>query len=137
MGYFDDKYTTVDPTLMEEGAEVDFGSGFFVKVRHVSADKVMSERGKITQKLKVMNRNRDLTPEQNRIITSHVAAYGGIVSWRGGDVPPFTPEFAEQVFKKKPEFLEDVVTAMTTYETFRQEMVDDAVGNSETSSTGA
>lgn len=129
MGFFEKRYTKIDEQLMQDGAEVDFGDGFFVTVRHVSAEKVNSERGKITQKLKVMSRNKDLTPEQQKIITSHVAAHAGIVNWRGGDVPTFSPTFAEEVFKMRPEFLEDVVTAMTSYETFRAEEVEAAVGN--------
>jgi len=129
MSFFDKHYTEVDQQLMQDGAEVDFGDDFFVTIRHVSAEKVNLERGKITQRLKVMSRNKELTPEQQKTITSHVAAHAGIVSWRGGDAPEFTPEFAQQIFKKRPEFLEDVVTAMTSYETFRAAEVDEAVGN--------
>jgi len=129
MGFFEKNYTEVDRQLMEDGAEIDFGDGFVVTVRHNSSEKVNAARGVITQRLKVMNRNKDLTPEQQRIITSYVAANAGIVGWKGGDAPTFSPEFAEDVFKKRPEFLEDVVTAMTTYEAFRKEEIDDAVGN--------
>jgi hypothetical protein len=129
MNFFDKRYTQIDEKLMQDGAEVDFGDGFFVTVRHVSAEKVSMERGKITQRVKVMSRNKELTPEQHKIITSHVAAHGGIVGWRGGDVPEFTPAFAEEVFKQRPEFLEDIIFAMTTFETFRAAEVEAAVGN--------
>lgn len=136
MGFFDDRYAKIDENLMKDGAEIDFGGGFFVTIRHVSSEKVNLERGKITQRIRVMGRNKELTPEQNKLVTSHVAAHGGIVGWRGGGVPEFTPAYAEEVFKERPEFLEDVVTAMTSYEAFRAETIDGTVGNSEQSSNG-
>lgn len=129
MSFFDKRYTKVDEQLMQDGAEVDFGDGFFVTVRHVSAEKVSMARGVITQRVKVMSRNKELTADQQKIITSYVAANGGIVGWRGGDVPEFTPTFAEEVFKQRPEFLEDVIFAMTSFETFRKAEVEAAVGN--------
>ena len=137
MSFFDDRYAKVDNTLIEDGAKIDFGGGFFVTIRHVSAKKVETTRSQKMKQLRVMNRNRDLTPEQNKELMHHVTAYAGIVTWEGGDAPPFTPEFAIQVFNERPEFLEDVMTAMTTYEAFRSELVEDAVGNSPRSSSGA
>lgn len=137
MNFFEKRYVPVDKAAMEEGAPIDFGDGFTVNIRHVSSEKVSAERGKITQKLKVMNRNKELTPEQQKTITHHVAAHAGIAGWSGGGVPEFSPEFAMQVFNDRPEFLEDVLTAMTEYEAFRKEEVDAVVGNLETSSTGA
>ena len=121
---------------MEDGAEVDFGGGFIITIRHVSSEKVNQERGKITGKIRVMGRNKELTFEQQKKITSHVAAHAGIVTWSGGDAPAFTPQLAEQIFEDRPEFLEDVITAMTSYETFRAEEVEDAVGNLTQSSSG-
>jgi hypothetical protein len=131
MDFFKDRYAKVDNKAMEDGAPVDFGGGFIVTVRHVSSEKVNLERAKITKQLRVMNRNRDLTPEQQKRITSHVAAHAGIVTWDGSKVgvPEFSPEFAEKVFAERPEFLDDVIEAMTTYETFRDAEVSAAAGN--------
>jgi hypothetical protein len=135
MSFFD-RYVPVDKKLMAEGAEIDFGEGFFVTVRHVSSEPVEVARNRITQQLKLMGRNAKLTGEQQRQITVYTAAHAGIVSWRGGDAPEFTPEVALQVFEDRPEFLEDIVTAMTTYEAFRKEEVKRAEGNSLLSSNG-
>lgn len=137
MGFFDERYAKVDRNLIEDGAEIDFGGGFFVTVRHVSAKKVDSERAKKIAQMKIGNRNRQLTPEQSKELMNHVTAHAGIVGWRGGDAPTFSPELAMQIFEERPEFLEDVMTAMTSYETFRDELVEEAVGNSQTSSSGA
>jgi len=134
--FFEDKYAEVDKTLMEDGAPVDFGSGFIVDIRHVSSLAVTNARTKITQQLKVMGRNKELTPEQNQQVLKYVCAHGGIAGWHGGGVPEFTPAYALEVFEKRPEFLEDIVTAMTTYETFRKEQIDEAVEALGKSSTG-
>ena len=136
MNFFDERYPKVDRALMEDGAEVDFGGGFNVTIRHVSSKKVDAERSKKLAQLKIGNRNRKLTPEQEKELMYHVTAYAGIVTWSGGDAPEFSPELALQIFEERPEFLEDVMTAMTSYETFRQELVEDASGNSSTSSSG-
>ncbi len=136
MGYFDDRYPKVDKTELEDGAKVDFGDGFFVTIRHISSRKVETVRAAKIQQMKVGARNKALTPEQSRELTHHVVANAGIVGWEGGDAPEFTPEKAIEIFKDRPEFLEDVLTAMNTYETFREELVDGAVGNSQTSSSG-
>lgn len=124
--FFEDKYAEVDNKLMEEGAPVDFGGGFTVTIRHVSSLAVTNARTKITKYLKVTNRNKELTPEQNKTVMEYVCAHAGIATWSGGGVPAFSPEYAMEVFKKRPEFLEDIVTAMTTYETFRKEQVEEA-----------
>jgi hypothetical protein len=135
MGFFD-RYTQVDRTLMEDGAEVDFGDGFFVTIRHVSSKKVEMARSRKLQEMKVMGRNRELTADQNKELMAYTVSEGGIVGWRGGDAPEFTPVLAEQIFKDRPEFLEDIITVMTTYEAFRRDQVEDASGNSSESSSG-
>jgi hypothetical protein len=135
MGFFD-RYTQVDHGLMEDGAEVDFGDGFFVTIRHASSKKVEMARSRKSQELRVMGRNKELTSDQQRELTVHTVAHGGIVGWRGGDAPAFTPELAEQIFAERPEFLEDIMTVMTSYEAFRKEQVEAASGNSSRSSSG-
>jgi superfamily II DNA helicase RecQ len=134
--FFEDRYAKVDRNLMEDGAKVDFGGGFFVTVRHFSSKKVEAVRAKKMQEMKVMGRNKQLNPEQQRDLTHHVIAHGVLVNWEGGDAPAFTPEKAIEVFKERPEFLDDVVTASTSYETFRDELVEEASGNSSASSSG-
>lgn len=136
MSFFNERYAKVDRSLMEDGAEVDFGGGFFVKIRHVSARKVEAERTKKVAQMKIGNRNKQLDADQNKDLMNHVVSEAGIVSWRGGDAPEFSPELARQIFDERPEFLEDVLTAMTSYETFREELVDETLGNSEQSSNG-
>ena len=136
MGFFDDRYTKVDHTIMEDGAEVDFGGGFFVTIRHVSSKKVEQVRAQKLQQMRIGLRNAKLNAEQSDQVMKHVVAHAGIVSWRGGDAPEFTPELALEIFEDRPEFLEDVLTAMTSYETFRKELVEDVSGNSSTSSSG-
>lgn len=136
MSFFDDRYTKVNRTLMEDGAEVDFGGGFFVTIRHVSSKKVESARAQKLQQMKIGQRNRNLNSDQTNEVMKHVVAHAGIVTWKGGDAPEFTPETAMEVFEDRPEFLEDVLTAMTTYETFREELVEGAVKNSSKSSRG-
>jgi len=136
MSFFEDRYAKVDRNLMEDGAEVDFGGGFFVTVRHLSSKKVEAVRAKKMQEMKVMGRNKQLNPDQQRDLTYHVIAHGVIAGWKGGDAPDFTPQEALRVFEERPEFLEDVVTVATSYETFREEMVEEASGNSSTSSSG-
>ncbi len=136
MGFFDERYAKVDRSIMEDGAEVDFGGEFFVTIRHVSSKKVESIRAQKLQQMKIGQRNKDLSREQTKELMYHVTAYGGIVGWKGGDAPAFTPELALKIFEDRPEFLEDVMTAMTSYETFREELVSDAVGNSQKSSNG-
>ncbi len=129
LSFFDKRYATVDQKLMEDGAPIDFGSGFTVDVRHVSSKAVESARAQKIRQMRVGNRNRDLSPDQQKELMHHVTAYAGIVNWSGGDAPPFTPELALELFKKKPEFLEDVLTAMTSYEAFRLEEIEETVGN--------
>lgn len=136
MSFFEDRYAKVDHALMEDGAEVDFGGDFFVTVRHLSSKKVESVRARKMQEMKVMGRNKQLNPEQQRDLTMHVMAHGVVAGWRGGDAPTFTPETALKVFEERPEFLEDVITVAASYETFREELVEDASGNSSTSSSG-
>lgn len=136
MGFFDERYAKVDRSIMEDGAEVDFGGGFFVTIRHVSSKKVESVRAQKLQQMKIGNRNKELSRDQTKELMYHVTAYGGIVDWKGGDAPKFTPELALKIFEDRPEFLEDVMTAMTSYETFREELVTDTVGNSSESSNG-
>lgn len=134
--FFEDRYAKVDHSLMEDGAKVDFGGGFFVTIRHVSARKVELVRTQKLQQMKIGNRNKQLTPEQTKELMYYVTAHGGIVTWEGGDAPEFTPETATQIFEDRPEFLEDVMTAMTSYETFREELAEAASGNSSKSSRG-
>lgn len=137
MGFFDERYAKVDRSLMEDGAEVDFGGGFFVTIRHVSSKKVETVRAQKVAQMKVGNRNKQLSPDQQKDLMHHVTAYAGIVGWKGGDAPEFSPELALQIFEERPEFLEDVMTAMTSYETFREELAEEASGNSSASSSGA
>ena len=134
--FFDDRYVKVDRQLMEDGAKVDFGGGFFVTVRHLTSKKVEAVRAKKLQEMKVGNRNKELNAEQRTDLTKHVLAHGVLVTWEGGDSPEFSPDLALKIFEERPEFLDDVVTAATSYETFRQEMADAAAGNSSTSSSG-
>jgi len=136
MGFFDERYAKVDRELIEDGAEVDFGGGFYVTVRHLSSKKVEAARVRKLQEMKIGNRNKQLNSEQQRDLMHHLMAHAVIVGWRGGDAPEFSPELALQIFEERPEFLEDVITASSSYETFRQEMVEEASGNSSKSSSG-
>lgn len=137
MSFFDDRYAKVDRSLMEDGAEVDFGGGFFVTLRHLSSKKVDAVRARKIQEMKIGGRNKQLNPEQQKEVMDHVLAHAVIVGWRGGDAPEFSPELALQIFEERPEFLEDIVTASASYETFRAELVEQASGNSSASSSGA
>lgn len=128
MSFFDDNYVEVDKTLMEDGAEVDFGGGFKVTIRHVSSKEVEKAQSQIRHQLRI-KRGKSPTDDQARQISRYVAAHAGIVTWKGGDAPKFTPEKAMEVFEKRPEFLDDVLLAMTEYETFRKAAVNDASGN--------
>lgn len=136
MGFFDDRYAKVDRNLMEDGAKVDFGDGFFVTVRHLTSKKVEAVRARKIQDMKIGNRNKELNPQQRTDLTKYVLAHGVLVGWEGGDSPEFSPELAAKIFEERPEFLDDVITAATSYETFRDELVEEASGNSSTSSSG-
>lgn len=134
--FFDDRYPKVDRQLMEDGVKVDFGGGFKVQIRHLSSKKVEAVRARKLQDMKIGNRNKELNAEQRDELTKHVLAYGVISGWEGGDAPTFSPELALEVMNERPEFLDDVVTVATSYESFREEMAEDASGNSSTSSSG-
>jgi len=134
--FFDSRYALVDKKLIEEGAPVDFGDGFIVTIRHLTSKKVDLVRSQKLQQMKIGMRNKELNRDQSAELTKHVLAHAVIVGWSGGDAPEFSPELALEVFDTRPEFMEDVITAATSYETFRKDLVEGAVGNSSTSSSG-
>ena len=127
--FFSNRYAKVDQKMIEDGAKIDFGGGFFVTIRHVSSKAVETRRAQKVRQMRVVGGRKDLSPEQQKELMHDVTANAGIVTWEGGDAPPFTPELALQIFKERPEFLEDVMTAMTSYEAFRAEEIEEVVGN--------
>lgn len=129
MSFFDTNYTKVDKSLMEEGAPVDFGGGFTVTIRHVSSQAVEAEQNKVRHRMRI-KRGKTPSADQAKEISKHVAAHAGIVGWKGGDAPEFSPEKALEIFEERPEFLEDVLLAMTEYETFREQAIEEGSGNS-------
>jgi hypothetical protein len=129
MAGFRDKYK-VSAEAMTEGKWVDLGDG--VRVRVVRADN--TEARKLRMLLERPYRGRDIPVSKLEEITSVTIARTVLKDWEGvtddgGNAIPFSPDEATRIFKKYPDFRDDVAVVSMDREMFRMETLEEDAGN--------
>ena len=124
MSNFLSRYTT-DNTLETEGVWVDFGEGIMVKVTRENTDEAAKYRQKIMHKYRTHRKIPDevLTDLATKVLANVlVKDWKGVTDEKGNDLP-FSAENAYKIFSKYKVFRDDVSTATSEREFFKQEEI--------------
>lgn len=141
MSNFLERYKT-NEKLEEDGVWVDFGGGVRVKIVRVTSRRSRDVRRKLERQYAKKYRNQDIPPEVMETILVEQLAQAIVQDWEGvtdleGRAMEFNQENARFIFRKFKDFREDVTSASLMKETFLDEMREEDLGNSETSSSGS
>ena len=134
MGKFSQRYKT-DKNLSENGVEVDFGDGVKVVLRRINSEKSKEVRRRLERPFQRMIRSNSLPDAKQEEITREQIAEAVIVSWEGvednqGNLIPYSKQNALKVFEWYPDFLNDIITAITERDTFKNEDREEDAKNS-------
>lgn len=132
----------MNPDAVENGTWVEMGDGLAVKVRRGNSAAAKAKRKELEEPYRAARKfNQELSTKENEEIMIKMMAECLVVSWRGvlvtdPDDPessvevPFSPETAEEYFRKYPDFREDVATIIFDRDTFRAAATEEDAKNS-------
>lgn len=91
---------------------------------------------------RAITRMKSVDIEANQRIVRECVAYHCLLGWEkllidGKEVDAYSQEYALELFKQFPDFLEFVLGYAQEREQFRAETIEEAAGNSEGSSSGS
>lgn len=127
-------YGFTDPSLEENGVEVQLSEDAFITVRRSNNERfknlLISMRKPYEQRIQRGTMDQKVLDAQTR----KAVAREVLIGWRGikddGEEIEYSPENAEAMMKKYEDFQEDVLTAANTRETFRKQVVEENEKNS-------
>jgi hypothetical protein len=127
-------YIKTDATLEKDGVEVELDDGAVIIVRPIrNADfkRYLNELQKPYER-KIQQKRMDQEALDN--LTRKAVAKHVLIGWKGieldGKPVKYSPKVAEELMIEFDEFQDDVLSAATARETFREEIVEENEKNS-------
>lgn len=127
-------YIKTDATLEKDGVEVELDDGAVIIVRPIrNADfkRYLNELQKPYER-KIQQKRMDQEALDN--LTRKAVAKHVLIGWKGieldGKEVKYSPKVAEEIMIEFDEFQDDVLSAATARETFREEIVEENEKNS-------
>jgi hypothetical protein len=135
-----DLYGT-DTSLENEGMWIGLKGDIKIKITYFGNKKNKSYLEKLRAPYKTQIRKGTLDPSIEEELTLKAMSRFVLVDWEGmttqeGKELPYSVENAYQILKELPHFANEVADLSTSMDTFRAEQIEDAVKNSEKSSSG-
>lgn len=126
-----------DKKLEEGGVDVDLGDGAFVTVRRTNNPMFREHLNKLRKPYERQIQRGTVDQDLLDKLTRKAVSRHVLVGWKGieidGKAVKYSPEKAEEIMIEYPDFQEDVLFAANSRETFRQEVEEENVKNSEAS----
>lgn len=124
MGFM--KKYAVDKDAVSQGTWVLFDEGVEIKIASLKSDEAKKLRRKLEAPYRAM---REIPAHVQEDILTKMLAQVVVKDWKGltdeeGNAITFSVEKADELLRKYPEFLEDVIVAATSRETFREDGVE-------------
>jgi hypothetical protein len=142
MSTFSERYST-NKSQEEDGTWVDFGDGIKVKIRRMNSKFSRDVRTKLEKPFAKQFRGQDYPLEIQDNLFNMQLAKAIVIEWEGVEDPNDPKKKADNsedtkiaVFKKWPDFREDIAAASMERATFQDISVKEAEGNSKPSSDG-
>ncbi|MBS3648867.1 hypothetical protein KEU06_09635 [Pseudaminobacter sp. 19-2017] len=134
MARFSDNYSH-DKTAAEEGTWAPIGGGIEVKVRSFESAHTRALRKKLNEPYAALLRlGKDIPEDDQNEIFIKLISHSSMIDWNltegtgekdanGKEIErpiPFSAEIAEKYLRDEPQFLRDVITVLTSTETFKK-----------------
>ena len=127
-------YVKTDPALESNGVEVELEDGAVIIVRPIRNPDFKRYLNKLHKPYERKIQQKRMDQEVLDGLTRKAVAKHVLIGWKGitidGKAVKYSPEKAEELMIEFDEFQDDVLTAATARETFRQEIVEENEKNS-------